>query len=119
MVKKKEVNTPPKQVKDGEVEKAPETAPEPLEDTTSEPPKTEPLLVDIAKMTTEKHKKSPINFGDNDKIVLEWYNGLSTGERFTLEQAGDILDISGDEVENSFTRLQKTVLPETLTHIVE
>ena len=103
MVKKKEVNTP-----------TPELVKETLEES-----KTEPVLVDIAKLTAEKHKKSPINFVDNDKQVLEWYNSLSVGERFTLEQAGTILDISADEVENSFVRLQKTVLPETLGHIVE
>ena len=78
-----------------------------------------PVLVDIAELQAKKSKVSPINFVDNDKLVLEWYNSLTKGDAFTVEQAAEVLDISADEVQNSFVRLQKKVLPPTLGHIIE
>jgi hypothetical protein len=115
MSKKKTTNDEP-------IEEAP--VPDIIEEPVDAPPvedapKPEDQLVDIGALQAEKFKPSPIDFVDNDQRVYAWYQSLQAGQRFTREEAAQLLDISVEELNNSLIRLQARILPKELGHFID
>ena len=57
-----------------------------------EPEKIEDLIVNISEMPTKNIKRNH-NLTETDMKVFDWYSGLVAGDRFTRQEAADLLEI--------------------------
>ena len=96
------------------VEEAPA---ETIEETVKpQPPMLEP--VKISELPT-KGPKRKLTLTEVEQVVFDFYRSRERGQKYTIEQVAETLELTADEVTAAFALLKgKNLLPQKLGHII-